>query len=180
MTGIYFVRHALPDFSVKDDLTRPLSEKGKKDAEKVREFLLDKEIYKAYSSPFKRSMDTIKPFTEKAGLAIEIIEDLRERKVDNVWIEDFDSFCRSQWEDFEYKLNYGECLREVQVRNIKALNSILEGHRGENIIIGTHGTALSLIINYYDKSFGYRGFERIKSIMPYIVFMEFQEKNLIG
>jgi len=39
--------------------------------------------------------------------------------VGNVWIEDFNSFAKKQWEDFDYKLSDGESLREVQNRNIK-------------------------------------------------------------
>ena len=43
-TNIYFVRHAQPDFSAKDDLIRPLSEKGLEDAKKVTKILMDKNI----------------------------------------------------------------------------------------------------------------------------------------
>jgi len=75
--------------------------------------------------------------------------------VGNVWIEDFNSFAKKQWEDFDYKLSDGESLREVQNRNIKALNEVLRMYEGKNIVIGTHGTALSTIINYYDSTYGY-------------------------
>jgi len=33
-------------------------------------------------------------------------------------------------------------------------------YEGKNIVIGTHGTALSTIINYYDSTYGYDDFER--------------------
>lgn len=35
MTKIYFVRHAQPKFSHHEDLTRPLTNEGKEDSEKV-------------------------------------------------------------------------------------------------------------------------------------------------
>lgn len=174
MTRVYFVRHALPDFSVQDDLTRPLTEKGIADAKKVTGFLLEKQITKVFSSPYKRAVDTIKDFADKLNLYINIIDDFRERKIDDVWIEDFDSFAREQWNDFEYKLPRGESLNEVQKRNIAALHEILEENAGRNIVIGTHGAALSTIINYYDKKFGYSDFERIKHLMPFIVCIEFE------
>ena len=60
MVRIYFVRHAQPDFSHYTDLTRPLTEEGKKDTEAVTEFFKDKEIDVFYCSPYKRSIDTIK------------------------------------------------------------------------------------------------------------------------
>lgn len=40
-------------------------------------------------------------------------------------------------------------------------------------MIGTHGTALSTIINYYAKDFGYCDFQKIKKLMPWVVRMEF-------
>lgn len=42
------------------------------------------------------------------GLEINIIEDFRERKVDSIWIEDFDKFAKEQWSNFDYKLSDGE------------------------------------------------------------------------
>lgn len=89
MTKVYFVRHAKPDFSVKDDLIRPLTEEAINDCRKVTEFLSDKNITKVFSSPYKRSFDTIKDFAESLKLKINIIEDFRERKISNEWIEDF-------------------------------------------------------------------------------------------
>lgn len=174
MTKVYFVRHSKPDFSVKDDMTRPLTEEGLKDCEKVTEFLWDKDINVVFSSPYKRALDTIRNFAEKSNLEINIVEDLRERKVDSVWIEDFNAFAKEQWANFDYKLSDGESLNEVQQRNIKALHKILKENENKNIVIGTHGTALSTIINYYDKSFDYSQFERIKNYMPFIVCIDFQ------
>ncbi|MFA5524642.1 MAG: phosphoglycerate mutase family protein [Tissierellales bacterium] len=97
MTNIYFVRHAKPDFLIQDDLIRPLTEKGIADSKKVTEFLLDKGITKIFSSPYKRACDTIKDFADKLDMNISIIEDHRERKIDDVWIEDFNTFARDQW-----------------------------------------------------------------------------------
>jgi len=181
MTKVYFVRHAHPDFSVQDDLTRPLSDRGQADVKKVTDFLISKDIHKVFSSPYKRAIDTVKDFAEKSNLEIHTVHDLRERKIDDVWIEDFNSFARQQWEDFEYKLSNGECLREVQERNIAALQEILKENKDKNIVIGTHGTALSTIINFYCESFKYDEFHRIKGFMPFVVCMEFEDvhyKNL--
>lgn len=49
-----------------------------------------------------------------------------------------------------------------------------------NIVIGSHGTALSTIINYYDKSFGYNDFEKIRFLMPWIVEFSFEDKKCVG
>ena len=175
MTTVYFVRHAEPNYNNHDDSLRELSAKGLKDRKLVTAFLADKGIDVALSSPYKRAIDTIRDFTDSFGLHIDIIDEFRERKVDSEWIEDFVSFSQRQWNDFSYKLSDGECLQEVQDRNVSALRSVLGKYQGKNIIIGSHGTALSTIINYYDNAFGYEDFAKIKSKMPWIVEFEFDE-----
>lgn len=180
MTKIYFVRHAEPNYNNRDDMSRELSTKGMVDRELVTQFLSDKNIEVVLSSPFKRAVDTVAHFADNKGLNIEIVDDFRERKVDSIWIEDFASFSKAQLADFNYKLSDGESLNEVQNRNISALNSVLEKYKGKKIAIGSHGTALSTIINYYDKSFGYEDFERIRTVMPWIVEFTFQNTECIS
>ena len=179
MTKVYFVRHAEPNYDNRDDMSRELSAKGIIDREIVTQFLSDKNI-DALSSPYKRAIDTIAHFADSKGLNIEIVDDFRERKVDSVWIEDFVSFSKAQWTDFDYKLSDGESLNDVQSRNISALNSVLEKYKNKNIAIGSHGTALSAIINYYDNSFGYEDFEKIRTVMPCIVEFTFQNDKCIS
>ena len=132
------------------------------------------------SSPYKRAIDTVKDFADKNSLEIKIIPDLRERKIDSCWIEDFKSFSMHQWEDFDFKLSGGESLNEVQKRAIGALNEIINTYRGKNIVIGGHGTAISTIINYYDRSFGYEGFESIRCLLPFIAKLTFIEDKCAG
>lgn len=175
MTKVYFVRHAEPDYNNKNDALRELTPKGMEDRKLVTEFLKDKQIDVVLSSPYKRSIDTVRDFAEKYGFEITTINDFRERKVDSCWIEDFALFSQNQWNDFSYKLSDGECLQEVQDRNIAALQAVLRKYTGKNIVIGSHGTALSTIINYYNNSFGYNDFEKIKSVMPWIVEFVFDE-----
>lgn len=179
MTNVYFVRHAEPNYDNHDDMTRELSAKGLKDRTLVTEFLLDKQIDAVLSSPFKRAIDTVREFAEQQGMEIEIIADFRERRIDNCWIEDFKGFCKKQWEDFSYKLSDGECLREVQTRNIAALKDLLKRYAGKNVVVGSHGTALSTLINYYDHSFGYAQFEKIRGLMPWIVQFCFEGEDCV-
>ena len=46
---------------------------------------------------------------------------------------------------------------------------------GKNIVIGSHGTALSTVFNYYDHSFGYEDFDKIRFVMPWIVEFDFDD-----
>lgn len=94
MTTIYFVRHAESDLSIYDDLTRPLTEEGLQASKSVTKFLLDQEIDHVFSSPFKRAIDTVKDFADQSQLSVEVIDDFRERKVSDEWIEDFNCFAK--------------------------------------------------------------------------------------
>lgn len=174
MTNVYFVRHAQPNYENHDDLTRELTEKGLRDRKLVTDFLRDKEICAVFSSPYKRSVDTVKEFADEMGFPVTLVEDFRERKVDSGWIEDFTAFAKRQWADFSYKLSDGECLREVQERNIAALNRVLAEYAGKNVVVGSHGTALSTIVHSFDPSFGYEDFNAIRGLMPWIVRFSFE------
>lgn len=180
MTTVYFVRHAEPNYKNHDDPTRELTAKGVEDCNLVTRFFADKKVDAVLSSPYRRARDTVHGVAEAAGLEILVEDDFRERKADGGWIEDFSSFCRRQWADFDYKLSDGETLREVQERNIAALSRVLREHRDQTIVIGTHGTALSTIIHFYDRRFGYADFERIKGLMPWIVKFSFQGDECLG
>lgn len=169
-TTIYFIRHAEPDFNVHDDNLRPLSVKGEIDAANLVEFFSDKCVDKIFSSPFKRAVDTVNPLALDKSLNIELVNDFRERNINGgEWIENFNGFAKKQWEDFSFRFPNGECLNDVQIRNIKALEEVLVEYNGKTIVIGSHGTALSTIINYFDATFDYNEFNNIKSVMPWIV-----------
>lgn len=175
MRTIYFVRHAAPDLRNKTE-ERTLSKKGVEDSKLVFNYLLDKDINLFVSSPYPRSVHTIEPLARFLGKNILLIEDFKERNV-GTWVEDFNSYSKAQWNDFNYKLPGGESLNEVQTRNINALIKLLKERKDSTICVGTHGTALSTIIYYYDKSFSYNGFDKIKNVMPWIVVFQFNEEN---
>lgn len=173
MTQIYFVRHAEPNYANHDDMCRELSPRGRVDCRLVTAFLQDKGIHAVYSSPYLRALDTVRPFAEAMRLPIAHVADFRERKIDTVWIDDFDAFSRRQWADFDFRLPGGESLRQVQERNIAALRNVLSAHAGERVVIGGHGTAISTVLNHYDPTFGHEQFEGIRRVMPWIVRLDF-------
>lgn len=179
MTIVYFVRHAEPNYENHDDMPRELTNKGLTDRLLVTNYLDNKEINIILSSPYKRALDTINHFAEYMKFEVTIVDDFRERKVDSVWIENFEDFTKRQWKDFDFKLSDGETLNQVQERNIRALNRVLQQHKGKNVVIGTHGTALSTIINYYDHSFGYDDFKKIKYLMPWVVKLAFEDYKCV-
>jgi hypothetical protein len=178
MTKIYFVRHAQPEHAWEDDRTRPLTGEGKKDSAIVFEFLKDKHIDAFYSSPYKRSMDTIADSADFFGKDIITDEDLREReKGEN---GNNHGMFHKRWADHNYHEEGGESIAMVQKRNMRALTEILRDNIDKEVVVGTHGTALSTILNFYDKSFGCDDFLRIVDRMPYVIELDFEGDKLVG
>jgi len=180
MTSVYFIRHAESDFTVRDDRSRPLTAKGFSDRGLVTGFLSGKGVRALLSSPYKRAVDTVGGFAAEYGFEIELVEDFRERETGDIWIEDWKAFSIRQWADFSYKPPGGESMKEAQTRNIAALDGVLAKYRDETIAIGTHGTALSLIINHYDRTYGFEDFWSMSRLMPWAVRMDFNEDGCVG
>lgn len=180
MTTIYFVRHAKPDKNIHDDSTRPLTAEGLADSEKVTELLKDRGIDVLMSSPYKRSMDTIGGLSEALDMKIVTDYDFREREAGSWQGDNFLKYIEAQWADFQYHIMDGECLASVQERNIRGLKRVLNNHEGKTIVIATHGTALSTIINYYNHEYNFNSFMRILNFMPYVVKMEFDGEKFLG
>lgn len=174
MTSIYFVRHAQPEHTWEEDRTRPLTNEGLEDSKKVTEVLSNIRVDCYFSSPYKRSIDTIMESANVHYTNILTDERFRERQKGN----DFGMF-QKRWNDFNFHEEGGESLHMVQKRNIEALLEVLNNHANKTIVIGTHGTALSTILNYFEPSYCCDDFLRIIDYMPYIIRLDFEGINYI-
>jgi len=180
MTKIYFVRHAQPVHSWQDDRTRPLTDAGSSDSKKVTALLKTIEVDCFYSSPYKRSVDTIYESSVLHGLDIAVDERLRECAYGASIGSDFYGIIQHRWSDFDYCEDGGESLGVVQKRNIEAILEMLESHNGQSIVVGTHGTALSTILNYFNPLFGSTDYFRIANFTPYVIRLDFSANECVG
>lgn len=178
MTKVFFVRHAQPEHAWKEDRTRPLTEEGKKDSTIVLEFFKDKKIEMFYCSPYRRSMDTIADTA--AFFKKEIITDERLREREKGLDGNTYGMFQKRWADHDFHEECGESIAMVQKRNIEMLNKILSDNQDKEIVVGTHGTALSTILNFYDNGFGCEDFLRIIDWMPYIIELDFEGDKLVA
>ena len=179
MTKVYFVRHAEPVHAHEDDRTRPLTAEGLADRKIVLETLKEKEIDVFYCSPYVRSMTTIEEAAAFFEKEIYTDERLREREKGNEG-NTSGNVLKMRWAYFSFHEEGGESIGMVQERNIEALKEILAANEGKNIVIGTHGTALSSILNYYNPAFDCDDFLRIVDWMPYIIELDFEGENFVG
>ena len=177
MTEVYFIRHAEADYRIKDEYNRPLTEKGLRDAAILPERLKDISPDVFFCSPYIRTIQTITPLARKKRSDITIKHDLRERLNNSEWIHDeiaLKEHVRKMWNDLSGSVDGGESVKQLQDRNIRTLDSILRENEDKVVIVGTHGTALASIINYYDNAFSGDDFIGFVGKMPYVVRMKFQ------
>lgn len=176
MTNLYFVRHSKIKYTA-DDYSRPLSEDGKKAVPFVTQAFKQIHIDAIVSSPYIRVLDTIGGIAASKNLEIELYDDLRERKVSNIFIDDFQGYTQKQWEDFDYKLVEGESLNEVISRGTDTLKDIIDKYEGKNVVVGTHGTFMTVCLKYFDPSIDFEFWRKVK--MPDIYKASFDGHQLI-
>ncbi|MEQ9764681.1 histidine phosphatase family protein [Streptococcus sp. ZJ151] len=174
---VYLVRHAEPNYNNHNDEERELTTKGLQDCQLLLDYFKSTAIDSIYSSPFKRAIQTVHDLANEKNLPIQIKENFKERKVDDVWIDDFNDFAKRQWQDFSYQLANGESLQQVQDRTIQELQKILN-KKEKALLISSHGTAISTIINYYDNQFGFDNFQDIKKLMPFVATLIFNNGKI--
>lgn len=170
-TNIFFVRHAHSTYTP-DELGRPLSERGFADAEQVAKILQNQNIDIVLSSPYNRAIQTI----EGVSKEILIEEDFKERKLAEASVEDFDTAITRVWEEPNFSWEGGESNKSAQERGVKALLKVLSEHEGKNIVIGTHGNIMVLIMNYFNKEYGFDFWKALQ--MPDIYKLTFEGKEL--
>ena len=176
ITNIYFARHAHSTYTP-DELNRPLSERGLKDAEQVTQLLSEENITHVISSPYKRAVQTVEGVAVGFGLNVSIEDAFRERRLAEKPVVNFDEVILKYWKDFDFCLEGGESGYTAQARGIKSLESILDKYNGGNIVIGTHGNIMVLMMNYYDKKYDFDFWRNLN--MPDLYKLSFKDKNLV-
>ncbi len=161
-TEIYMVRHAHSVFSLENEETRELSEKGWQDAGRITEILFDEEIDVIYSSSYVRALQTV------AGLAKalhkEVILDSRFRERDLAARDHrFENPTEAMIHVFNhttFKFPGGESNQEVQDRGIAGLKDIFNNHKGQKVAIGIHGNIMTCTMNYFDPKYNFEFWQK--------------------
>jgi len=158
-TVIYMVRHAESPFEFGQERTRGLSVEGVEAAKRVAEVLGDVDIHFMASSSYTRAVQTIQHLAEHKSMTIVEYEELAERAIKGLdykasWEDLYEAIGRS-FVDKDFALEGGETTRCAEQRAIPIIERILEEHRGENIVIGTHGNIMAIIMNHYDNNYGF-------------------------
>jgi len=179
-TTIYMVRHAESPYAFGQEKTRGLSEEGFEAARKIANLLTDVSIDHIVSSSYTRAIQTVQCLADGKGLPIVSYEELRERPIKGLgyeapW-EELMKAIEQSFIDHDYALEGGETTKEAQLRAIPVIEHLLREYKGKNVVVGTHGGIMTIIMNYYDRSYGYEFWNQTSK--PDIYKMTFDQNRL--
>ena len=179
-TSIYMVRHG-DSPKVGNERTRGLTTKGKIDAERITNLLIEEDINVVTSSPYKRSILTVQHLADQLGQKVLIFEDFKERifTLENKRIPDNEliPLLSRSFSDSDYALPGGESNKDCQTRAIKTLKEIFNTYRGQKVVVGTHGAVMTLMMGYYDSKYDLEFL--FHTSKPDIYRMEFSGEELL-
>ena len=174
-TDLYLVRHAHSVYTA-DEEGRPLSAGGIEDARTVTGLLKDKDIHCVISSPYLRAIQTVQGIADYIHQDIQIEKDFRERRLAGGPVEDFKLSIVKVWEDEQFAWEGGESNKAAQARGVSATLRVLERFEGNNVVIGTHGNIMVLIMNHFDRQYGFDFWKELS--MPDIYMLSFRGNRL--
>lgn len=177
--NIYFIRHAHSPFIFGKERQRPLSEEGRKSAQKLTESLQSIQFDAVFSSPYVRSIQTLEGISSLDNIIIE--ENLKEKALKGNYKlseNDIDLAIMQSFENLDFSLEGGESVREAQYRSLPIIFKIINDPQLKNVAIGTHGNIMTSIINYFDSTYGYNFWKSTQK--PDIYKLSFKGYHLIS
>jgi len=158
-TTFYLVRHAHAEWSPEEN--RSLSFRGQQTAQQVAKLLMSFPIEAIYASSYRRAIQTVQPLASRLGLDIQIEPGFRERDLGEWSAPGFAEAVRRTWSNPEFAFPGGETNLQAQRRGVAGLQELVQAQPGRQIVIGTHGNLLALILNHYDPGVGYNFWSRL-------------------
>ena len=180
-TYIYMVRHGESPKTEGNERMRGLTEKGKFDANRVTELLKDEGINTFISSPYSRAMLTIEELAHFYEKEILIDENLRECMFtsEDTIMSDKEVYplVKKMFSSPNFSIRGGESKEECQNRAVTVLKEILKDYKRHKIVIGTHGLVRTLMMEYFDRQYGYEFL--METSKPDVYRMKFNGEQLI-
>ena len=171
MKTIYLIRRAQSTGQQPDG---DLTELGKQQAQDMAARLRDLHLDGAFSSPYLRALDTIRPYCDRVGLDIQTDPDLAERRLKpfDLWLP-FDELMhhlRLFFENWDYKMKGGESLNDTKGRALRGLGKIAQSDF-ERPIVAAHGNLIAAVLGAIDPDFGFEQWRAMKD--PHLYRLSF-------
>ncbi len=179
-TFVYMVRHG-DSPKEGNERTRALTEKGKLDTQRITDILVKEGVDTVFSSPYRRSIQTVQEIANQIDKEVIVCEDLKERIfiAEEKRIPDKELFplLQKSFSDPTYAFKGGESNIDCQERAIKVLKELLNQCQGQKVVIGTHGAIMTLIMGFYDSRYDLNFL--LHTTKPDIYKMEFDGQELV-
>ena len=155
MTTILLARHGESDWNEEQrwqgHADRPLTELGRAQARALAERLAEVPLAAIYASDLARAHDTARAVAARKGMRVIARADLREvdvgswsgRTRDEVEAQDPDGLHR--WLEGAKGWEGGEAYEEMAARVVAAVREIGAAHRGERVLVVSHGGPLRAV-----------------------------------
>ena len=164
-TRILFIRHGETAWNrikrIQGHIDIPLAETGVAQARRLAERLAheahgDRRLDAIYSSDLQRAQQTAAPTALALGLALRLVEGLRERAYGVFQGHDSgeiaqrypDDYAHWQTRDPGFAPEGGESVRAFYHRVVHAVEAIVRAHPGERIACVTHGGVLDCVYRH--------------------------------
>lgn len=158
-TTVYLVRHAESPHLFGQERTRGLSPEGFAAAKRVAELFTDVDVHYIASSSYTRAVQTVQYIAEQKSRNIVAYDELVERPIKGLDYQvSWDTLLegiRKSFDDIDFALEGGESTRSALQRSIPVIEKLLKEYCGKNIVIGTHGNIMTVILNHYDNTYGF-------------------------
>jgi 2,3-bisphosphoglycerate-dependent phosphoglycerate mutase len=181
-TTFFLLRHAesAPDRTL-PEADYPLSSRGEAQSQALILVLGQLGIERIVSSPYLRAQRTVLPFANQAGLKIEIDPDLRERKLAEGIIVEWETLIRRAWADPSFRAPGGESGMESQRRIATCIqrwivDMALESSPTTTLLFSSHGNAIGLYLNLIDPTFGFENWRAMRN--PDLYRLVYQDQQV--
>ncbi len=159
-TRICMIRHGETAWNaegrVQGQLDIPLNDVGRAQARATAEALAGHDFTAIYCSDLSRVRQTAEPTARKLALPVSYDAALRERHYGMferlTYVEVKEKFpveyARFRDKDPDFDFQGGESLRGFNERSLTAVGQVIEKHRGEQVLVFTHGGVLEMVYRH--------------------------------
>lgn len=183
---VYFLRHGKSDYTSSTNATAPLNPAGVAQTALISDYFRNEAHVKldaVYSSPYRRCVQTVELLCEQLGLELTVNEHIFEREIGGGTETIPQGFAAAQWAEYEYKLEGGESLADVESRFILGMTEVFDEIAADpecdTVLVSTHAAAMSVFLNAYMPDRGVEFYNCILSMNTPCVRCTFLEDKCI-
>lgn len=167
---ILLIRHAQ---ALGQEPDADLSDEGHVQARALIPLLAAHGVREVFSSPYRRAIATVVPFAASAGIAVQVVDGMRERQLATELVPDFLVHMERSFADERYRLEGGESLATTAARGLEALAHIAQTARSNTPAVASHGNLIASVLRTMDPGFGFGAWRTMRN--PHVFEVELRD-----